>query len=134
MSNFNIIAQPMSQGVYPGGSVPLSVLVGGGSGSYTYQWLYDGSNIPSASSSSYSVATYNPATNTGKLPGQYAVSTSDGTTTILSNTVFVGTLTNVQGTPTDMVTVNNVPYKSSFVWELNPVTSLPVKVKVVNSF
>ena len=131
---FEIVSQPRSQGTYPGGSVTLSVAVSGGSGSYTYQWQRDSSNILDASNSSCIIDTYNPATNSGIHPAQYAVSTSDGTATLLSNTVQVGTLSVVEGTPTNMFTGNGVPYSSRFIWELDPLTQLPVRVKVENSF
>ena len=127
---FTINTQPISQGTYTGGALNFVITVSGGSGSYTYQWQRDGSNIFDASSNSYVISSFNPLTN----GGQYAVSTSDGTTTLLSNTVQAGSLTEVLGASTNMTTINNVPYKSSFVWELDPVTSLPVNVKVVNNF
>jgi hypothetical protein len=127
---FTINTQPISQGTYTGGALNFVIIVSGGSGSYTYQWQRDGSNIFDASNNSYVISSFNPLTN----GGQYAVSTSDGTTTLLSNTVQAGSLTEVLGTSTNMTTINNVPYKSSFVWELDPVTSLPVNVKVVNNF
>ena len=127
---FTINTQPISQGTYTGGALNFVITVSGGSGSYIYQWQRDGSNIFDASSNSYVISSFNPLTN----GGQYAVSTSDGTTTLLSNTVQAGSLTEVLGASTNMTTINNVPYKSSFVWELDPVTSLPVNVKVVNNF
>ena len=127
---FTIDTQPVSQGIYTGGALNFVVTVSGGSGSYTYQWLRDGSNIFDASSNSYVISSFNALTN----GGQYAVSTSDGTTTLLSNTVQAGSLTEVLGAPTNMVSGNNTPYTSSFVWELDPVTSLPVNVKVINKF
>ena len=112
---FTINTQPISQGTYTGGALNFVITVSGGSGSYIYQWQRDGSNIFDASSNSYVISSFNPLTD----GGQYAVSTSDGTTTLLSNTVQAGSLTEVLGASTNMTTINNVPYKSSFVWELD---------------
>ena len=50
---FNITSQPQSTCIQPGGSLSLSTTV---LGSVTYQWQKNGTNIPGATSSSYSVS------------------------------------------------------------------------------
>ena len=127
---FKIDTQPISQGTYSGGTITFYVVVSGGSGSYTYQWQKDSSNIFDASSNTYVISSFNPITNAGV----YAVSVSDSTTTLLSNSVQPGLLVEIPGTSTSMTTGNGVPYTSQFVWELDPLTQLPVNVKIINKF
>jgi hypothetical protein len=130
-SNFTIIAQPVSQGTYFGGTIPLSVVLAGGSGSYTYQWKKDGSNVLSATDSTYSITNFSSA----KF-GSYTVSTGDGTSTILSDTAFIsGTTTIVDmATDTTQISQNGHLYGTSFVWELDPKTLVPIRVTTKHNF
>jgi hypothetical protein len=128
---FGIVVQPMPQGTYLGGTIFLSVSVAGGSGSYTYQWEKDSSNISDATNSSYTINSFDPLKNAGL----YSVSTGDGTTTLLSDAVPVGsTLTINTGIGITQINQNGRLYGTSFIWELDPVTRVPVRVRTVNNF
>jgi hypothetical protein len=84
-----IASQPLDQGVLEADMVTFSV-VAAGNGNLTYQWTCNGTNIDGATDRSFTI-------NSVQMPdaGGYAVSISDGTSSVTSRTaqltVFSGT-------------------------------------------
>lgn len=88
VSTIQVSAQPRSQVVVPDGSASFSTAQHGGSGTVSYQWLRNGTTVPGASSSSYTVANVAPAS-----AGLYSACISDGTAATFTEPAILGVST-----------------------------------------
>jgi hypothetical protein len=84
----NITQQPAGATACPGSPVSLSVTATGG-GTLSYQWQRNGGDIAGATSATYSIASYVPATD----GGTYSVHVSNACGEVVSNGAVLGTCT-----------------------------------------
>ena len=125
-STLAILSQPLDQDVLEGDTVTFSVVATGG-GTLTYQWTCSGTNIPSATASSYTINNVQDSDAAG-----YAVTVSNGVTSVTSRTaqltVEPGTgdplLMVVQGPRQDYSFKNGVTYYVGSPVELYGTTTL----------
>ena len=110
-----IITQPASQNVAPGGTALFSVTATG-MASLSYQWTFNGTNIPGATASTYTVA---PVANTNM--GTYSVIVSDIYGSLASSNAVLGypiqfslsvtnAYVNVNPVPLSIALISGVPY------------------------
>ena len=89
----SITSQPVGQAVNPGQAINLSVTASG-SGSISYQWRKNGSDIPGATGSTYSIASASAgdaATFTVVASNSVGSVTSSGATVVVNSAPVIGT-------------------------------------------
>ena len=98
--------QPVDQLVTVGGSATFSVGADGGSATLTYQWQRDGSDIPGATASTYTLdnATLSDSGST------FRVVVGDGTTSVTSSSASLTVTTDKPPAPTIVTPVNATTY------------------------
>jgi hypothetical protein len=79
-----IVAQPQSQNVLPGTNVTLSVAAAG-NGPLSYQWRFEGANIPNATNASYSFT----GANLDNHHGNFSVVVMDSVSTTISSNALI---------------------------------------------
>jgi formylglycine-generating enzyme required for sulfatase activity len=83
-----ILTQPISQSAAYGDSVTLSVQADGGSGSYSYEWLQDGKELPGETAALLALSLVDDG-----YEGDYTVQITSGSETVVSDAATLNVVT-----------------------------------------